>query len=201
MKIVIGLGNPGKEYERTRHNVGFDVIDILCDKEGIRLSKLDLHGQIGETGFGENKLVLVKPQTFMNLSGRCVTDVLAWYKVDPQDVMIIYDDIDLPLGKLRLRKKGSAGTHNGMRSVIGLTGREDFPRLRIGTGPVPASWDLADFVLSRYQTEEDRAKQFRAFQNAADVILEWQRHNIDSAMRLADARNKEAEEKNEQADH
>ena len=134
MFIVVGLGNPGREYARTRHNVGFDVIDVLSEKHHIQLTKNAMHGQIGEGFVGGEKLVLVKPQTFMNLSGQCVTELVSWYKPEMDHLLLVYDDIDLPLGKLRMREKGSAGTHNGMRSVIGLLGRQDFPRLRVGVG-------------------------------------------------------------------
>ena len=160
MLIVVGLGNPGKEYARTRHNVGFDVIDVLSEKHGIALTKNAMHGLIGEGFVGGEKLVLVKPQTFMNLSGQCVTELVSWYKPEMDRLLLVYDDIDLPLGKLRMREKGSAGTHNGMRSVIGLLGRQDFPRLRVGVGKKPEGWELADWVLSHYQTEEDRKTQF-----------------------------------------
>lgn len=127
MLIVVGLGNPGKEYARTRHNVGFDVIDVLSEKHGIALTKNAMHGLIGEGFVGGEKLVLVKPQTFMNLSGQCVTELVSWYKPEMDRLLLVYDDIDLPLGKLRMREKGSAGTHNGMRSVIGLLGQAGFP--------------------------------------------------------------------------
>jgi len=185
MHIIIGLGNPGKEYFRTRHNVGFDVIDVLSDKLGVTLNKNAMHGLIGEGFIGGEKVLLVKPQTFMNLSGQCVSELTSFYKTDMANVMVIYDDIDLPLGKLRLRKDGSAGTHNGMRSIIGLLGRQDFPRLRVGVGKKPEGWDLADWVLSHYQTEEDRKVQFDAFLLAADTLVEWVKNGMDSAMRAA----------------
>ena len=149
MLLVFGLGNPGKEYEHTRHNVGFDIVDILAQKEGLRFSRLDRHGLMAEGGFGRQKLILVKPQTYMNLSGECVSEVLSFYKPESEEVLIVYDDIDLALGKIRMRKKGSAGTHNGMRSVLSLCGREDLPRLRVGVGKKPDGWDLADWVLSQ----------------------------------------------------
>ncbi|MBQ2835203.1 MAG: aminoacyl-tRNA hydrolase [Clostridia bacterium] len=185
MHIIIGLGNPGREYHRSRHNVGFDVIDVLSEKLNITLSKNAMHGLIGEGFIGGEKVMLVKPQTYMNLSGQCVTELVSFYKPDLADVMVIFDDIDLPLGKLRLRKDGSAGTHNGMRSIIGLLGRQDFPRLRVGVGRKPEGWDLADWVLSHYQTEEDRKVQFEAFLLAADTVIDWVKHGMDSAMRTA----------------
>ena len=185
MHIIIGLGNPGKEYHRTRHNVGFDVIDVLSEKLNIQLTKNAMHGLIGEGYIGGEKVILVKPQTFMNLSGQCVTELVSWYKADLANVMVVYDDIDLPLGKLRLRKDGSAGTHNGMRSIIGLLGRQDFPRLRVGVGKKPEGWELANWVLSHYQTEEDRKTQFDAFIRAADTAIDWVKNGMDSAMRTA----------------
>ena len=187
MHIIIGLGNPGKEYHRTRHNVGFDVIDVLSEKLGIALTKIDMHGLIGEGFVGGEKVILVKPQTYMNCSGQCVTELVSWYKAPMENVMVIYDDIDLPLGKLRLRRDGSAGTHNGMRSIIGLLGRQDFPRLRVGVGSKPEGWALADWVLSHYQTAEERQTQFDAFLRAADTVTDWVKNGLDSAMRTANA--------------
>lgn len=187
MLIVIGLGNPGREYARTRHNVGFDVIDVLGEKHSISLGKNAMHGLIGEGFVGGEKLVLVKPQTYMNLSGQCVSEVAAWYKPDMNRMLVVYDDIDLPLGRLRMRASGSAGTHNGMRSVIGLLGRQDFPRLRIGVGKKPEGWELADWVLSHYQTEQERKVQFDAFLRAADVVEDMLKNGLDSAMRLGNA--------------
>ena len=187
MHIIIGLGNPGKEYHRTRHNVGFDVIDVLSEKLGIALTKIAMHGLIGEGFVGGEKVILVKPQTYMNCSGQCVTELVSWYKAPMENVMVIYDDIDLPLGKLRLRQSGSAGTHNGMRSVIGLLGRQDFPRLRVGVGKKPEGWELADWVLSHYQTEEDRKTQFDAFLLAGDTVIDWIKNGWESAMRTVNA--------------
>ena len=187
MMIVVGLGNPGREYARTRHNVGFDVMDVLAEKNGIALTKNAMHGLIGEGFVNGEKLILVKPQTYMNLSGQCVTEIVSWYKPPMDRLLVVYDDIDLPLGKLRMREKGSAGTHNGMRSIIGLLGRQDFPRLRVGVGRKPEGWDLADWVLSHYQTEEDRKTQFDAFVRASDVVTDMMKNGLDSAMRLANA--------------
>lgn len=187
MHIIIGLGNPGREYERTRHNVGFDVIDVLSEKLGIALTKNAMHGLIGEGFVQGEKVILVKPQTYMNLSGQCATELVGWYKAPMENVMVVYDDIDLPLGKLRLRANGSAGTHNGMRSIIGLLGRQDFPRLRVGVGQRPEGWELADWVLSRYRTEEERKTQFDAFLLAADTVIDWVKNGWESAMRTANA--------------
>jgi len=183
--IVIGLGNPGREYQRTRHNAGFDVVDVISEKTGISLTKSQFHGLIGEGFYRGKKLVLVKPQTFMNLSGQCASEVLSWYKPEPKETLFIYDDIDLPLGKTRMRLSGSAGTHNGMRSVIGLTGRQDLPRLRIGVGKKPEGWDLADWVLSHYTTAEERQIQFDAFLRAGDAALQMLCEGAEAAMRTA----------------
>lgn len=187
MHMIIGLGNPGREYQRTRHNVGFDVLDVLSGKLGIALTRSAMHGLIGEGFLEGEKVVLVKPQTYMNLSGQCVTELVSWYKPPMENVLVVYDDIDLPLGKLRLRANGSAGTHNGMRSVIGLLGRQDFPRLRVGVGQKPEGWELADWVLSHYQTEEERKTQFDAFLLAADTVIDWVNSGWESAMRTANA--------------
>ena len=187
MLIVIGLGNPGREYARTRHNVGFDVIDVLSEKNRIGLTRHAMHGLIGEGFVDGKKLMLVKPQTYMNLSGQCVSEIAAFYKPPMDRLLVVYDDIDLPLGRLRMRAGGSAGTHHGLRSVIGLLGRQDFPRLRVGVGKRPEGWDLGDWVLSSYQTQEERQTQFDAFLRAADAVEDMLKNGLDSAMRLANA--------------
>ena len=187
MHIIVGLGNPGREYARTRHNVGFDVIDVLSEKLDIPVNRSAMHGLTGSGLVGGEKVLLVKPQTYMNLSGQCVSELVAFYKPDMADLLVIYDDIDLPLGKVRLRASGSAGTHNGMRSVIGLLGRQDFPRLRVGVGGRPEGWELADWVLSSYATKEEREIQFEAFLRAAQTAEDWVRNGFDSAMRTANA--------------
>ena len=185
MYIIVGLGNPTREYAHTRHNVGFDTIDKIADRHGIAVMEKKHKAIYGRGYIGGQKVILAKPQTFMNLSGQCVTELVSWYKAPMENVMVIFDDIDLPLGKLRLRKDGSAGTHNGMRSVIGLLGRQDFPRLRVGVGKKPEGWDLANWVLSHYATEEDRKIQFDAFLLAADTVIDWVKNGMDSAMRTA----------------
>ena len=185
MLMVIGLGNPGREYARTRHNVGFDVVDVLSEKTGISVSKSQFHGLLGEGIVGGKKLILIKPQTYMNLSGQCASQALSWYKPQPREILFIYDDIDLPLGKTRMRLSGSAGTHNGMRSVIALTGRQDLPRLRVGVGKKPEGWDLADWVLSHYATAEERQTQFASFLRAADAALLMLSDGAEAAMRAA----------------
>ena len=188
MRAIIGLGNPGDKYAHTRHNVGFDVVDILSQKENIPLKKLKCHALLGEGMIGGEKVVLVQPQTFMNLSGQSVVDVLNWYKITPEETLIIVDDIDLPMGQVRLRPHGGAGTHNGLRNIVYLTGSDRFPRIRVGVGSKPEGWDLADWVLSKYQTEEDRKIMFDAYCLAAEAAKAFVTVGIDKAMNLYNKR-------------
>jgi len=157
MFVIAGLGNPGAQYERTRHNVGFDTIDFFAAEYRITLNRVRHKGLVGEGVVQGNRVILVKPQTFMNLSGESLQEVLHFYKVPPANLIVVYDDIDLAVGKVRIRPRGSAGTHNGMRSILGRIGTEEFPRVRIGVGRPPAGWQLADFVLSRFSGEERTA--------------------------------------------
>ena len=180
--LVIGLGNPGLQYAHTRHNAGFDSIDALCRRWGFALSRKKMDGLLAEVDVSGKRVVLCQPQTYMNLSGECVQQLLNWYKVPPENMVVIYDDIDLPLGKLRVRKAGSAGTHNGMRSIIGCIGRQDFPRIRVGVGAKPEGWDLADWVLSKYHTREEQAAMQEAFEAAADCVEDWLKFGMDHAM-------------------
>lgn len=182
MKAIVGLGNPGEKYEHTRHNAGYDVISIIAAKLNTPIKKLKFQATIGETFLNGEKLVLIKPQTFMNLSGLTVSDALAFYKMEPRDMLLLVDDIDLPMGQMRIRPKGGAGTHNGLRSIVECTGSEDFPRIRLGMGTPPKEWDLADWVLGKFQTEEERKIMFDAYVEAADAALCWAEHGIDQAM-------------------
>ena len=182
MKAIVGLGNPGEKYEHTRHNAGFDVISILSAKLDVPVKKLKFQGVIGETIWKGEKLVLIKPQTFMNLSGLTVSDALAFFKMNPKDMLLIVDDIDLPFGQVRIRPKGGPGTHNGLRHIVQCTGTGDFPRVRIGMGAPPPQWDLADWVLSKFQTEAERKIAYDAYLLAADAALCWAEHGIDTAM-------------------
>ena len=141
--IVVGLGNPEKKYEHTRHNVGFDVLQVLSQKLDIPLNKLRCKALTGEGRIGGERVVLAAPQTYMNLSGQSVVELLRWYKADAKHLIVVYDDVDLPQGRLRVRAGGSAGTHNGMRNIVYLTGRDDFPRVRIGIGKPEPGRDLA----------------------------------------------------------
>lgn len=154
MYIIVGLGNPGKEYEGTRHNIGFSVIDELADTYNIRVDKTECKGITGRGVIEGNKVLLVKPQTYMNNSGECVRAVLDYYKEDVDNLLIIYDDICLDVGKLRLRPKGSAGGHNGIKSIISHVGTQEFCRIRFGVGDKPREYDLVDWVLGHFPKEQ-----------------------------------------------
>ncbi len=191
MLAIVGLGNPGEKYEHTRHNVGYDVISIIAAKLDTPIKKLKFQGTIGETIYKGKKLVLIKPQTYMNLSGLTVQEAMSWYKLEPKDVLILVDDIDLPFGQVRLRAKGGPGTHNGLRHIVQCTGSGDFPRVRVGMGAPPPEWDLADWVLSKFQTEEERKTAYDAYLTAADAALCWAEHGIDVAMNRFNKRHAE----------
>ena len=191
MRVIVGLGNPGEQYEHTRHNAGFDVMSILAAKLNTPIKKMKFQGLIGETLLGGEKLVLIKPQTFMNLSGMTVSDALNWYKISPEEMLLIVDDIDLPFGQVRIRPKGGPGTHNGLRHIVQCTGSGDFPRVRVGMGAPPPEWDLADWVLSKFQTEEERKIAFDAYMTAADAALCWAENGIDAAMNRFNKRHAE----------
>ncbi len=180
MKIIAGLGNPGKEYENTKHNVGFLTIDILAEKYDIKVNKIKFKGLVGEGMIGTEKVILVKPQTYMNLSGQCIREIMAFYKLDIEDLVIIYDDIDLPMGNLRIRKKGSAGTHNGMRSIIYDLRDDGFPRVRVGIGG-ERKGDLANYVISGF-SGDDRKLIEEAIVKAADAVACLVKDGIDRAM-------------------
>lgn len=179
--VVVGLGNPEKKYEHTRHNVGFDVLQVLSQKCGIPLNKLRCKALTGEGRIGAERVVLAAPQTYMNLSGQSVVELLRWYKADAQHLIVVYDDVDLPAGKLRVRASGSAGTHNGMRNIVYLTGRDDFARVRVGIGKPEPGRDLAAYVLGKYPPEARQA-MFDAFVRAADAVQAIVEDGVDAAM-------------------
>ena len=181
MYLIAGLGNPTREYEKTRHNVGFSVIDVLADKYNIDVSDRKHKALCGRGVIEGEKVLLLKPQTFMNLSGESIREAVDYYKIDPEDIIVIYDDISLEPGQLRIRLKGSAGGHNGIKNIIAMTGTENFKRIKVGVGEKPAGWDLADHVLGR-MSEEDRAAFEEAVKEsvkATEMILE---DEIDQAM-------------------
>ena len=155
MKLIIGLGNPGKLYEHTRHNIGFDVIDALANRWGAPLNQTKFNGMYATVHRPEGKVMLLKPLTYMNLSGECVRPMMDYFDVDIEDIIVIYDDLDLETGKLRLRAKGSAGGHNGIKSLIQHLGTQEFNRIRIGVSRPPAGMKVADYVLSKFLKEEE----------------------------------------------
>lgn len=182
MFVIAGLGNPGEKYEKTRHNVGFDVIDVLADQYNINVRDKKCRALCGSGIIGGQKVLLVKPQTFMNLSGESIAAILKFYKLDPaSQLLVIFDDISLEPGKLRIRRKGSAGGHNGIKNIIALCGGEDFMRIRIGVGAKPADWDLVDHVLGRFPKAE-RALVEEAMKDAADAAALLVKGEIDAAM-------------------
>ena len=180
--LVVGLGNPGSQYAHTRHNAGFDTVSILSERWSAPLSKKKCSGLLAEAVYADQRVVLCQPQTFMNLSGQCVQELLSWYKCPLSHLLVIYDDIDLPLARLRVRKSGSAGTHNGMRSILACVPGQDFPRVRVGVGAKPEGWDLADWVLSHYTIREEQDAMRDAFIRAADCVEDWLKNCIDHAM-------------------
>ena len=156
--LIVGLGNPGREYENTRHNAGFRAIDLLADKLGCKIDKLKFQGLYGQVNYQGRKLMLLKPQTFMNLSGRSVLQLSAYFNIPPARIIVMFDDISLAPGRLRVRADGSAGGHHGIKSIIQEVGSQDFPRGKIGVGAKPnPEFDLADWVLSTFSASEEKA--------------------------------------------
>lgn len=155
MFIIAGLGNPERRYEGTRHNIGFDAVTALCDAWGIRLNQKEHKGITGKGSFAGERVLLVQPQTYMNLSGECIRSLCDYYKTDAAHVIVLCDDVNLSPGQLRVREKGSAGGHNGLKNIIQHLGTEEFIRIRIGVGEKPKEWDLVDYVLGRFPEEEE----------------------------------------------
>jgi len=181
MYVIVGLGNPGKKYEATRHNVGFDVLDYLSVKLDIQVNKIKHKALIGEGRLGQERIVLVKPQTYMNLSGESVMQVLSYYDVPLDNLIVVYDDIDTDAGKIRIRKKGSAGTHNGMRNIIFLSKDDNFPRVRVGVGRPENGRDLANYVLGRFPKDEKKM-MVSVIKNAGDAVETMIKDGVDLAM-------------------
>ena len=179
--IIAGLGNPGKEYEKTRHNIGFSTIDKISGKLSINMNKIKFKGLCGEGRVGQNRLILLKPQTFMNNSGESIRMCLDFYKVPSEKLLIIVDDIDIEFGQLKIKKNGSAGTHNGLKSIINHISTKDFPRIKVGIGYKIDGEDLADFVLSRF-TPKEVSHIEKAIEAAADAAIYIIENGIDSAM-------------------
>ncbi len=169
--LIVGLGNPGKNHEKTRHNCGFRAVDILAEQLHCKLDKAKFQGLYAQVRYGDKKLLLLKPQTFMNLSGQSVQPMAKYFGVPPQRIIVLFDDISLVPGRLRVRVDGSAGGHNGIKSIIAQLGTQDFPRVKIGVGAKPhPDYDLADWVLSTFSAQEEKALQ-PALERAAEAAL------------------------------
>ncbi len=180
--VIAGLGNPGMEYEGSRHNAGFFVLDTLAKQEGTDINRLKFKGKTGEVVIGGKRCLLLKPTTYMNLSGESIVQALDFYKLDTDRLIVVYDDISLEPGKLRIRRKGSHGGHNGMRSIIDLTGKDDFPRVKIGVGKKPhPDYDLAKWVLGKF-SKEDSEKMKQSAENACECIKLMVQGKTDEAM-------------------
>lgn len=180
MYIIVGLGNPGKKYDATRHNVGFDCMDYLAKKYDIKLNKIKHKAILGEGNINGEKVILVKPQTFMNLSGETVLSICKYYDLPYENLIVVYDDVDTDFGKLRIRKKGSSGTHNGMRHIIYMIQSEDFPRVRIGIGKserIP----LRDFVLQKFSKAEGLIA-LETIERAGDAVVAIISDGVEQAM-------------------
>ena len=188
MFLIVGLGNPGKQYEHTRHNIGFDVMDALAEKYNISISEKKHKALCGKGVIEGEKVLLVKPQTYMNLSGESIAEILNYYKLDAEeDFLVVFDDISLAPGNIRIRKKGSAGGHNGIKNIIAMTGTQNFKRIKVGVGEKPKGWDLADYVLGRF-SDEDRKKVNDAIEDAIGAVSMILRGETDQAMNCYNAK-------------
>ena len=168
--LIVGLGNPDRKYENTRHNCGWLAIDYIAEKLGIKVNKIKYKSFVGEAAVGGKKALLMKPTTYMNNSGQAVVEAMNFYKIPPENVIVIFDDVSLDVGKMRIRQKGSDGGQKGMRSIIYLSGSDAFPRIKIGIGAKPnPDWDLADWVLSRF-SDDERKTLDKMFENAYEAV-------------------------------
>lgn len=181
MYLIVGLGNPGNRYVNTKHNVGFNTIDCLSEKLNVKINKIKFKSIYGETNIAGDKVILMKPQTFMNKSGESVREAKEYFKIPSENIIVIQDDIDLDIGKIRLRRKGSAGSHNGLKSIIYLLKEENFPRIKIGIGRQETGQDLADYVLTGFK-KEDRFLIDEAIEGAAEASISIVKDGIDKAM-------------------
>ena len=179
--LIVGLGNPGAEYAKTRHNIGFRCLDILAETLGCSVDKGKFQGLYGQTTYRGKKVYLLKPLTYMNLSGRSVLQLSAYFRIPPQRIIVLFDDISLEPGRLRVRPSGSAGGHNGIKSIIGELGSQDFPRVKIGVGGKPhPDFDLADWVLSPFSSQEEKALSV-SLKNGADAALTIMEQGVGAA--------------------
>lgn len=181
MKLIVGLGNPGSRYAATRHNIGFDLIAELARRHSAGSLREKFQAEVAEATIAGEKVLLMCPLTFMNLSGQAVQPAKDFYKIENSEVLVACDDFALPVGKLRLRAKGSSGGQKGLEDIIRRFGSDDFPRLRIGIGPVPPGWDAANFVLGKFSKEE-AATMAEVVKRAADAVAVWIRDGLAKAM-------------------
>lgn len=182
--LIVGLGNPGREYENTRHNCGFIALDYLSQKLNCKINKIKFKSTIGECEINSHRCLLMKPSTYMNLSGQAVVEAMNFYKIPPQNVIVIFDDISLDVGKMRIRRKGSDGGQKGMQNIIYLSGSQDFPRIKVGIGKKPhPDYDLKKWVLSRFSTSEQKLIE-PLLENIYDALSHMVDNNIDKAMNL-----------------
>ena len=182
--LIVGLGNPGPQYEFTRHNAGFLCMDLLAQQLGVKIDRIKFKSVVADVAIEGSRCILMKPQTFMNNSGEAVRDAANFYKIPPEHIIILFDDISLPPGKLRIRRKGSDGGHNGIKSILYLLGSDQFPRIKLGVGAKPRpDYDLADWVLSTFQKDElSRMKE--AMEKACEAVPLLVREETDRAMNL-----------------
>lgn len=185
--LVVGLGNPGDKYFHTRHNAGFLALDYISQKANARIDRSKFKALVGEANIANKRLLLMKPQTFMNNSGEAVAEAASFYKIGPENIIVIFDDISLDVGRMRVRRAGSAGGHNGIKSIISCIGSDKFPRIKIGVGQKPhPDFDLADWVLSEF-SKEDKEKLFNMFGYSYDGLIKLLENDIDGAMQLCNS--------------
>lgn len=182
--LIVGLGNPGRQYENTRHNAGFIALDYIADELGVKINRIKFKSTVGEASISGKRCLLMKPSTFMNLSGQAVTEAMRFYKIPPQKVVVLSDDISLDVGVIRIRRKGSDGGQNGLKNIIYLSGSDEFPRVKIGIGKKPhPDYDLKDWVLSRFSDKDQKlvAERLPDIKGAVELIVDGE---IDKAMNL-----------------
>lgn len=191
MYLIAGLGNPSRTYEGTRHNIGFTMIDAIGNKFGIDVTTKKHKALVGRGMIDGMRVILAKPQTYMNLSGESIREITDFYKIEPENIIIIYDDISLDVGQLRIRKKGSAGGHNGVKNIIAHLGTQEFPRIKVGIGNKPEGWGLADYVLSKYTKAEQEALE-EASEGVIGAVKLMLADDIEAAMNKYNAKKRDA---------
>lgn len=189
MKIIVGLGNPEKEYKNTRHNIGFEVINKLSKDCNIEINKAKYKAHLGEGVISNERVIILKPQTYMNLSGESIADILNFLKLTSKDIIIVYDDVSLPVGDIKIREKGSAGGHNGIKSIISRLGTDEFLRIKVGVGEKPKNYDLADYVLGKFSKEEESKMQF-SIEDASTAIGIILKDGVSTAMNKYNNKNR-----------